>query len=83
MADFGRKECWVDGLLDIDEYNEELLETLDELRQQPFFRFYSVDLLKGCNYMPQEIDECATQSCEIYPLDDEEVIELAKAQHLQ
>ena len=73
MADFGRKECWVDGLLDIDEYNEELLETLDELRQQPFFRFYSVDLLKGCNYMPQEIDECATQSCEIYPLDDEEV----------
>jgi len=45
------------------------LEVLDELRQQPFFRYYSVDLLKGCNYFPQDIDECSTQSCEIYPVD--------------
>lgn len=53
----------------IDEYNEDLLDILDELRQQPFFRYYSVDLLKGCNYFPQQEDECESQACELYPAD--------------
>eukprot|EP00613_Pedinella_sp_CCMP2098_P054569 CAMPEP_0171897546 /NCGR_PEP_ID=MMETSP0992-20121227/48198_1 /TAXON_ID=483369 /ORGANISM="non described non described, Strain CCMP2098" /LENGTH=392 /DNA_ID=CAMNT_0012525691 /DNA_START=8 /DNA_END=1186 /DNA_ORIENTATION=+ len=69
-SSFVSDSCWrAEGLQCIDEYNEDLLEVLDELRQQPFFRYYSVDLLKGCNYFPQDIDECSTQSCEIYPVD--------------
>jgi len=72
--------CWrAEGLAAIDEYNEDLLEILDELRAQPFFRLYSVDLLKGCNYFPQGIDECDSQSCEIYPMDEEDVPEAIMA----
>ena len=51
--------CWrSEGLAAIDEYSEDLLEIVDELRQQPYFRFYSVNLLNGCNYFPQQEDEC-------------------------
>ena len=32
MGDFGRKECWIEGLEAIDRHNEELLDTLDEVR---------------------------------------------------
>jgi len=46
--------CWrAEGLQCIDDENDELLEVLNKLRQQPFFRYYSVDLLKGCSYFPQ------------------------------
>lgn len=72
--------CWrAEGLAAIDEYNEDLLEILDELRSQPFFRMYSVDLLKGCNYFPQGEDECDSQSCEIYPMDEDDVPEAMMA----
>jgi hypothetical protein len=51
--------CWrSEGLAAIDEYSSDLLEIVDELRQQPFFRYYSVNLLNGCNYFPQQEDEC-------------------------
>jgi len=51
--------CWrSEGLAAIDEYSEDLLEIVDELRQQPYFRYYSVNLLNGCNYFPQQEDEC-------------------------
>ena len=53
----------------MDEHNEDLLEVLDELRQQPFFRYYDMDMLNGCNFFPQSIDEC-DRSCELYPVDD-------------
>ncbi len=66
--------CWrAEGLAAIDSYNEELLEIVEELRQQPFFKLYSVDLLKGCNYFPQAPDECASGSCELYPVENDEV----------
>ena len=40
---------------------------------RPFFRLYSVDILASCEYMPQELFECYSESCEIYPVDDDEV----------
>ena len=43
------------------------------LRSHPFFRLYSVDMLASCEYIPQELFECYTESCEIYPVDDDEV----------
>lgn len=62
-----------DGIKSIDESNEKLLEMLLELKQNPFFRLYSVDMLASCEYMPQIQEECYTEACEIYPVDEEEV----------
>eukprot|EP00978_Attheya_sp_CCMP212_P006614 scaffold15327_cov58-Attheya_sp.AAC.4 len=53
--------------------NEELWEMLDDLRDKPYFRLYSVDMLASCEYMPQELFECYSETCEIYPVDEEEI----------
>lgn len=63
----------VAGIAAIDASNEELFGRLERLRDQPYFRFYSVDILASCEYMPQELFECYTDSCEIYPEEDEKV----------
>jgi len=34
-----------------------------------------VDMLASCEYMPQELFECYSETCEIYPVDEEEVPE--------
>lgn len=46
---------------------------ISELRSQAYFRLYSVDMLGSCEYIPQELFECYSESCEIYPVDDDEV----------
>jgi len=46
---------------------------LSELRSLPYFRLYSVDMMASCEYLPQELFECYTESCEIYPADDADV----------
>ena len=61
------------GIAAIDQLNDDLLEKLDIMREQPYFRLYSVDILGSCEYMPQELKECYSETCEIYPVDDEEV----------
>jgi hypothetical protein len=61
------------GIDAIMEQNEELWEMLDELRDKPYFRLYSIDMLASCEYMPQELFECYSETCEIYPVDEEEV----------
>lgn len=61
------------GIEAIDKSNENLVMLLDPLTEQPYFRYYSVDILASCEYMPQELFECYTQSCEIYPEDAEAV----------
>lgn len=61
------------GIEAIDKSNENLVKLLDPLTAQPYFRYYSVDILASCEYMPQELFECYTQSCEIYPEDTEAV----------
>jgi hypothetical protein len=61
------------GIAAIEESNEELQKLLVGLRDKPYFRLYSVDILASCEYMPQELFECYTESCEIYPIDEEEV----------
>lgn len=57
----------------IDQHNPQLYDSLELLRQQPDFRFYSVDILASCEYLPQELFECYSETCEIYPVDDDEV----------
>lgn len=61
------------GIKAIDEGNSQLLEKLQTLQTNPYFRYYSVDILASCEFMPQELFECYTESCEIYPADEDEV----------
>jgi hypothetical protein len=61
------------GIAAIDAANDNLFDKLDMLRDKPYFRLYSVDILASCEYLPQELFECYSQSCEIYPVDEEEV----------
>lgn len=61
------------GIDAIDRNNPDLLGKLEALRQLPYFRLYSVDMLASCEYLPQELFECYSQTCEIYPVEDESV----------
>jgi len=63
------------GINVINELNEDLEPKLNLLRDQNYFRLYSVDMLGSCEYMPQELFECYSETCEIYPIDEEEVPE--------
>ena len=65
------RPCLRNGAIAIDPEVDELVDLLEEIRSQPFFRLYSVDLLASCAYMPQEITECETQSCDLYPVDED------------
>eukprot|EP00559_Dactyliosolen_fragilissimus_P002591 CAMPEP_0184866496 /NCGR_PEP_ID=MMETSP0580-20130426/22604_1 /TAXON_ID=1118495 /ORGANISM="Dactyliosolen fragilissimus" /LENGTH=425 /DNA_ID=CAMNT_0027366211 /DNA_START=145 /DNA_END=1422 /DNA_ORIENTATION=- len=54
--------------------NDELHDLLINLRESnQYFRLYGVDMLASCEYMPQELFECYSETCEIYPVDDEEI----------
>ena len=61
------------GIQVIDETNDKLESLLTSLRNEFFFRLYSVDILGSCEYFPQELLECYSESCEIYPVDEDEV----------
>jgi hypothetical protein len=60
------------GIRSIDTYNTELETLLSELREEAFFRLYSVDMLGSCEYMPQQTLECYTASCEIYAVESDD-----------
>ena len=57
----------------IQEANDQLSEQLEGLRESPYFRLYCVDILGSCEYMPQELFECYSETCEVYPTDDDVV----------
>jgi len=61
------------GIAAIDAANPSLFRRLSQLRDNPYFRLYSVDILASCEYMPQELFECYSETCEIYPVDEVEV----------
>jgi len=61
------------GIGAIDSMNAELSEKLNVLRDQAYFRLYSIDMLASCEYIPQELFECYSETCEIYPIDDDEI----------
>lgn len=66
-------ESLAPGILAIDAALPTLAPLFAELRSLPYFRLYSCDMLASCEYIPQELFECYTESCEIYPVDDDEV----------
>jgi len=61
------------GIEAINAANDDLYDKLQQIRDEPYFRLYSVDILASCEYLPQELFECYTESCEIYPVDEDEV----------
>jgi hypothetical protein len=61
------------GIMSIDGANELIMSQLNAIRQTQNFRLFSVDILASCEYMPQELFECYSETCEIYPVDDEQV----------
>jgi len=61
------------GIIAIDTVNDELEALLCQIRKKSYFRMYSVDMLASCEYFPQELFECYSSTCEIYPLDEEEI----------
>ena len=63
----------IPGIAAINKCNDELNEHLTRLCSHPYFRLFSVDILASCEYIPQELFECYTETCEIYP-EDEEVV---------
>jgi len=68
------------GIEAIDRNNPDLLVKLEALRQVPYFRLFSVDMLGSCEYMPQELFECYSQTCEIYPVEDDAVCSVVLVQ---
>lgn len=66
-------ESLAPGIAAIDAALPALSPLLSELRSLPYFSLYSCDMLASCEYLPQELFECYTESCEIYPVDDDEV----------
>ncbi|GKY97563.1 hypothetical protein MPSEU_000714500 [Mayamaea pseudoterrestris] len=61
------------GIAAIDASNGALYLQLEDMRTKPYFRLYSVDILASCEYLPQELFECYSETCEIYPVDEDEV----------
>ncbi|CAJ1969458.1 unnamed protein product [Cylindrotheca closterium] len=63
------------GISAIGEANGQLSEQLEGLSDSNYFRLYCVDILASCEYMPQELFECYSETCEVYPIDDDEIPE--------
>lgn len=61
---------YTEGIAKIKAANPELLEHLDTLRQQRFFRYYAVDLLSSCTYFPTIELPCEMERCDVENADD-------------
>lgn len=80
-ATVSSNEALKPGIATIDSANDQIMKHLNELRQSQNFRLYSVDILASCEYMPQELFECYSETCEIYPVDEEEVRKIHGRHH--
>ena len=69
----------VPGIAAIDSVNDDIRSTMMALRDAPYFRMFAVDILASCEYMPQELFECYSELCEVYPVDDDLVSMCAKS----
>lgn len=72
-ATISSNEDLLPGIAAIDASNPSLYQMLESMRTKPYFRLYSVDILASCEYLPQELFECYSETCEIYPVDEDEV----------
>jgi len=63
----------VPGMSLIDDVNGVISQQMGNLQQSTYFRLFCVDILASCEYMPQELFECYAETCEVYPVDDDDV----------
>mmetsp|Transcript_20010 Transcript_20010/g.43522 ORF Transcript_20010/g.43522 Transcript_20010/m.43522 type:complete len:402 (+) Transcript_20010:274-1479(+) len=63
------------GISVIDDANDVIFQQMEVLQDSLYFRLFCVDILASCEYLPQELFECYSETCEVYPVDDEEVPE--------
>lgn len=64
------EDLWVlEGAAVVAQYTGELEPHFNGLRRRPFFRYYSVDLMASCSYLPQVESPCELDACEIEPTD--------------
>ena len=63
------------GIAVIDAANPRIAEQMEQLQASSYFRLFCVDILASCEYMPQELFECYSETCEVYPIDDDAVRE--------
>jgi len=65
------EDVWLlEGAAALSEYTSALAPEFEALRERPFFRYYGVDLLASCTYLPQQETPCELDACEIEPSDD-------------
>ena len=53
------------GIAVIDDANDAVFGYLGSLQDSPYFRLFCVDILASCEYMPQELFECYSETCEV------------------
>ena len=61
------------GISVIDDANDVIVQQMAGLQDSSYFRLFCVDILASCEYMPQELFECYSETCEVYPVDDDMV----------
>lgn len=66
-------ENLVPGIMAIDHANDDIRSYMKDIRETPYFRLFCVDILASCEYMPQELFECYSELCEVYPVEDDVV----------
>ena len=64
------EDDWVlEGAAAVRDFTASLEPEFAALRSRPFFRYYQVDLLASCTYLPQSEAPCELDACEIEPSD--------------
>ncbi|CAG7854695.1 ERO1-like protein 2; AltName: Full=Endoplasmic reticulum oxidoreductin-1-like protein B; Flags: Precursor [Serendipita indica DSM 11827] len=56
----------------VESVNDELFETLHQLVETPFFRYYKVDLYRDCPFWEDD-DKCASRDCVIRAVDESKI----------
>jgi hypothetical protein len=68
---YAQNDAWLlDGIMAIRKMNAEVLPLLAGIRERRFFRYFAVDLLASCMYMPTTEDPCGLDTCDVEPVMD-------------
>lgn len=72
-----------DGIAKVKAGGKDILPLLEELREFSFFRYFHMDMMTSCAYMPTHEQTCAMETCEISPVDDvpDEMADLDETEH--
>ena len=66
----GDSDWLLAGAAALSQHTAALAPQFAAVRERPFFRFFAVDLLASCGYVPQNEVPCELDACEIEPTED-------------